>query len=398
MHEMAAADLLAGSGATGTPGVQGPAVDVVLPVYDEEQTLDRSVRILHAYLSERFPFTWRITIADNASTDGTWPIARRLAAELDGVRALHLDRKGRGLALRTVWANSDAPVVAYMDVDLSTDLDALLPLVAPLLSGHSDVAIGSRLASGSAVARFPKRELVSRTYNAILRVCFASRFRDAQCGFKAVRSDIARRLLPGIEDDGWFFDTELLLVAEHNDLRIHEVPVDWVDDPDSRVHVAGTAWHDLRGAARMARTFLSGRGRVELGDMARRPPDDDFGRGLVTFGIVGLVSTVISLAVFLLTRSALGAIGANALAVSTTFVANTWAHARYSAHRARPGWSAAFALYAVSLLLTSGALALVAAFGGGPGAEIVALVVTWNLAGVGRLALVRSWSGGARVR
>ena len=216
-------------------GAATPAVDVVLPVYDEAATLRRSVRLLHSYLSDRFPFSWRITIADNASTDETWSIAWRLEGELHGVRAVHLDRKGRGRALRSVWEASDAAVVAYMDVDLSTDLDGLLPLVAPLLSGHSDVAIGSRLAAGSSVARYPKRELISRSYNAILRVRFASRFRDAQCGFKAVRADVARVLLPHIEDDGWFFDTELLLLAEHNGLRIHEVPVDWVDDPDTRV-------------------------------------------------------------------------------------------------------------------------------------------------------------------
>ena len=125
----------------------GPAVDVVVPVLDEEADLDPSVRRLHAYLCERFPFTWRITIADNASRDGTPLVAARLAAELPGVRVVRLEEKGRGRALRAVWSASDAAVLAYMDVDLSTDLDALLPLVAPLLSGHSDLAIGSRLAA-----------------------------------------------------------------------------------------------------------------------------------------------------------------------------------------------------------------------------------------------------------
>ena len=136
--------------------------------------------------------------------------------------------------MRTAWTASDAQIVAYMDVDLSTDLDALLPLVAPLVSGHSDVAIGSRLAAGASVARRPKRELISRVYNLMLRAAFAARVTDAQCGFKAVRADVARLLVPEIADNGWFFDTELLLLAEHNGLRIHEVPVDWVDDSDSR--------------------------------------------------------------------------------------------------------------------------------------------------------------------
>jgi len=221
--------------------VVAPVVDVAVPVYNEERALDGSVRRLHAYLSAGFPFSWRITIVDNASTDGTWWCAARLARDLPGVRALHLDRKGRGLALRSAWASSDATVVAYMDVDLSTDLDALLPLVAPLVSGHSDVAIGSRLLPGAHVARRPKRELISRTYNGLLRTVLATRVHDMQCGFKAVRADVARRLLPAVDDDGWFFDTELLLLAERNGLRIHEVPVDWIDDHDSRVHVARTA-------------------------------------------------------------------------------------------------------------------------------------------------------------
>src|SRR3954453_19073383 len=229
----------------------GPAVDVVVPVYDEEADLDPSVRRLHAYLCERFPFTWRITIADNASRDGTPLVAARLAAELPGVRVVRLEEKGRGRALRAVWSASDATVLAYMDVDLSTDLDALLPLVAPLLSGHSDLAIGSRLARSARVVRGPKREVISRCYNAVLRVALRVRFSDAQCGFKAVRRDAADALLPAVRDDGWFFDTELLVLAQRRGLRIHEVPVDWVDDPDSRVDVVATALADLRGVARL---------------------------------------------------------------------------------------------------------------------------------------------------
>ncbi len=258
-----------------------PLVDVAVPVYNEERVLAASIERLHAYLSDEFPFSWRITIVDNASTDGTWLSATRLARDLPNVTARHLDRKGRGLALRSAWTGSDAVVLAYMDVDLSTDLDAFLPLVAPLLSGHSDLAIGSRLAPGSSVARAPKREIISRTYNLILRTVLATRVRDAQCGFKAVRSDVARRLLPAVEDDGWFFDTELLVLAEHNGLRIHEVPVDWIDDVDSRVHVTRTALDDLRGTARMVRTFATGRGNLELGATARATLDDDFGRRLV---------------------------------------------------------------------------------------------------------------------
>src|SRR5207237_2581476 len=226
-------------------------VDIVIPVYNEERDLVPSVRRLHACLEARFPFPTTITIVDNASTDATWPIAEYLAAELPNVRAIHLDAKGRGRALRTAWLSSEAAIVAYMDVDLPTDLDAPLPLVAPLMSGHSDVAIGSRLARGAHVRRGPKRELISRAYNFLLRLGLGAQFSDAQCGFKAITAVAARRLIPAVQDHAWFFDTELLVLAQRAGMRIHEVPVDWTDDPDSRVDIAKTAMDDLRGIFRM---------------------------------------------------------------------------------------------------------------------------------------------------
>ncbi len=385
-------------GALGTLGrrapsdVAAPIVDIVIPVYNETVALPAGVRRLHEYLARGFPFSWRVTIVDNGSTDGTWFVAGQLARELAGVRAVHLDAKGRGRALRSAWSASDAAVVAYMDVDLSTDLDALLPLLAPLVSGHSDLAIGSRLAPGASVARHPKREVISRAYNFLLRAVFATPVRDAQCGFKAVRADVARRLLPAIQDDEWFFDTELLLLARHNGLRVHEVPVDWVDDADSRVDVVRTARADLAGVVRMARQFWSGGGRVDLGDAARPALEDDFGRRLVTFSAIGCVSTCVSLVLFLLLHEPLGAVGANAVAVTATFVANTWANARFTARRSHAPWAAALAVYLGALALTTCALLGVAALGGGFGAEIVALIATWSVASFVRLALVSSWS------
>ena len=252
--------------------MNAPDVEIVIPVYNEEAALETSVRRLHEYLTDRFPLSWLITIADNASRDQTWGIANRLAYDLRGVHAVHLAEKGRGRALKATWSHSDAKVVAYMDVDLSTDLDALLPLVAPLVSGHSDMAIGTRLARDARVDRGRKREFISRSYNLILKLTLHNRFSDAQCGFKAVRADVARALLPLVEDDGWFFDTELLALAEHNGLRIHEVPVDWVDDTDSRVEVASTAREDLRGVWRVLRRFAAGEGVVSDGSLPRRRP------------------------------------------------------------------------------------------------------------------------------
>jgi len=178
-------------------------VDIVVPVYNEEAALEQSIRRLHRFLSESFPFAWRIVIADNASTDATPAIARSLRGKLRGIEYLRLERKGRGRALRAAWSRSEARVVAYMDVDLSTDLRALMPLVAPLLSGHSDVAIGSRLAHGARVVRGPKREIISRGYNRLLHATLRARFSDAQCGFKAMRADRAQILLPHVHDTGF---------------------------------------------------------------------------------------------------------------------------------------------------------------------------------------------------
>jgi glycosyltransferase involved in cell wall biosynthesis len=192
-----------------------------------------------------------ITIADNASVDGTLGVAKSLAAELEGVRVMHLDAKGRGRALKAAWLASEAAVVAYMDVDLSTDLKALLPLVAPLVSGHSQLATGSRLARGARTKRGPKREFISRAYMLVLRLSLGVGFTDAQCGFKAVRADVAKQLLPLVEDNTWFFDTELLVLAQRAGMRLHEVPVDWTDDPDSRVKIVKTALDDLRGVMRL---------------------------------------------------------------------------------------------------------------------------------------------------
>jgi glycosyltransferase involved in cell wall biosynthesis len=233
------------------PEVAPAAVEIVIPVYNEEHDLEQNVRLLRRYLDTRFPLRTVVTIADNASTDRTWPLAQRLATALPGVVAVHFEEKGRGLAVKNVWSHSDAQVVAYMDVDLSTGLNALLPLVAPLLSGHAEIAIGTRLAPGARVKRGAKREIISRGYNLILHTALRSRFSDAQCGFKAVRADVARELMPMVEDSSWFFDTELLVLAERAGLRIHEVAVDWVDDADSRVDIMSTAAADLRGVWRL---------------------------------------------------------------------------------------------------------------------------------------------------
>ncbi len=264
-----------GPGARTAPIPWKAQAEIVIPVRNEERDLGPAVRRLRAYCDDCFPFTARITIADNGSTDRTWARAQDLANELPLVRAARIERPSRGGALRSIWSGSDADVVAYMDVDLSTDLSALLPLVAPLVSGHSDVAIGTRLARGSRVVRGPKREIVSRCYNLLLHASLGTRFSDAQCGFKAVRADAAQSLLPLTTDTGWFFDTELLVLAERAGLRIHEIPVDWIDDPDSRVNLVATALGDLRGILRLGTGLARGTIVVpELRGAQPQPPGE----------------------------------------------------------------------------------------------------------------------------
>ena len=242
-------------------------LDVVIPVFNEEAQLADSVERVLDHL-HAMPWSFRVTIADNASTDQTALIARRLSHTHPEVTVVHLAEKGRGRALKRVWSASESDVLVYMDVDLSTDLAALLPLVAPLVSGHSDLAIGSRLSRASRVERGAKRELISRSYNLILRRALRARFSDAQCGFKAIRRSAARELLPLVEDNAWFFDTELLVVAERAGLRIHEVPVDWTDDPESSVDIVRTAIDDLKGVARLGRSLV--RGTLPLREIGER--------------------------------------------------------------------------------------------------------------------------------
>jgi glycosyltransferase involved in cell wall biosynthesis len=265
-----------------------PAVEIVIPVYNEQRALAASVRKLHRYMKREFTFEFRITIADNASVDATLAEARMLAGELADVEVLHLKRKGRGRALRAAWTRSDADVVAYMDVDLSTELSALPSLLVPLLQGRADVAIGSRLAPGAEVTRGLKRELISRSYNILLRASLGVHFSDAQCGFKAARRELVPTLLERVVDDEWFFDTELLYNAERCKLAIHEVPVRWVDDPDSRVQIVATARQDLRGIRRLRRAERRAVGHTEASSapaQARRAATADASFDLAGHGV-----------------------------------------------------------------------------------------------------------------
>jgi len=229
--------------------------NITIPVFNEEVRLTRCIPKLHSYLSSQWPYGYEIVIANNASTDRTQEIAEKFAREYSNVRILWLPEKGRGGALKKSWLEGGADVLTYMDVDLSTDLQAFLPLVQSIFSGEFDLAIGSRLLPGAVVQRGWKREIISRLYARLVKILFPAGFSDAQCGFKAISQNAARHLLPLVEDTGWFFDTELLLLAEKMGYRIFEMPVHWVDDPDSRVKIIPTILEDLKGLIRLRRSL-----------------------------------------------------------------------------------------------------------------------------------------------
>ncbi len=363
-------------------------LDVVIPVYNEEAQLGASVERVLAHL-RTMPWDFRITIADNASTDQTALIARRLSHAHREVTVVHLAEKGRGRTLKRVWSASESDVLVYMDVDLSTDLAALLPLVAPLVSGHSDLAIGSRLSPASRVERGAKREFISRSYNLILRRALRARFSDAQCGFKAIRRDAARELLPLVEDDAWFFDTELLVVAERAGLRIHEVPVDWTDDPDSSVDIVRTALEDLKGVARLGRSLV--RGTLPLREIGERlgRTSTEAGRGRLgmqvgIFLVIGVCSTVAYALLFLWLSTTMSSGWANFTALLVTAVANTAANRRFTFGVTGPRdvlrhQFQGLTIFAIGLTVTSGSLAALHSLGSTHrGAEVVVLT-TANL-------------------
>lgn len=228
------------------------SLDVVVPVYNEERDLPKSIACLHQFLQNNMAsYRWRIVIADNASTDGTLELARQLARQYPGVDFIHLPQKGRGRALRQAWLGSDADIVSYMDVDLSTDLATLPPLVKAIAEEGYDVATGSRLMRGSRVTRSFKREAISRIYNLMIKAMFFTRFHDAQCGFKALSRKAVQELVPLVQNQRWFFDSEILILAHQRGYRIKEIPVTWREDPGTTVKIAHTAAEDIRGLLRL---------------------------------------------------------------------------------------------------------------------------------------------------
>lgn len=245
---------------------------VVIPVLNEDKVLATSANLVAEYMSLNLNhYDWRVRIADNGSTDSTPEIANALTSQNDRFDYLRIEQKGRGRALKEAWMSSDADILCYMDVDLSSDITTLTELVTAITTEGYDIAIGSRLTRGSNVlGRPPHREFISRTYNLIIQAMFQIGFNDAQCGFKAITRKTANQLIPLVKDPAWFFDSELLILAEKNGYKIKELPVTWHDDPDSRVRLLSTSYHDLTGLLRLRFGGLRNASKL-LSDRSRSP-------------------------------------------------------------------------------------------------------------------------------
>lgn len=226
------------------------SVDIIIPVFNEEEVLPHTIASLTEFLSANLPNPWQVTIADNASTDNTRAVSEALCEKHPGVNYLHIPQKGRGRALKLAWLDSQADIVSYMDADLSTDISHFPQLIQALESG-SHIAVGSRLSKESQVSRGLKREFISRAYNRLINIMFFTGLPDAQCGFKAITKAAAEVIVPNIENDNWFFDTELLVIGSKRGFKIASVPVKWDDDPTSTVHVVNTAKEDIKGLLRL---------------------------------------------------------------------------------------------------------------------------------------------------
>lgn len=232
-------------------------VDVVIPVLNEAHVLAKSVETVREFLRQQLPCKWRVVVVDNGSTDSTDEVARKLVAQHANVQFLQLAQRGRGRALRHAWMQSTADIVGYMDVDLSTELAAVPRAVKALSEDGFDIAIGSRLMRESQTRRSVKREFISQAYNIFLKAVLWTRFSDAQCGFKFVTRDAVERIVPQIKDQSWFFDTEMLVLAEKQGYRVKDLPVIWMEDDDSRVKIVQTAWDDIKGVFRLRRLLWS---------------------------------------------------------------------------------------------------------------------------------------------
>jgi len=234
-------------------------IDIVIPAYNEEQILEKNVDKLISFLKDNFGYkNYKVIIVDNGSTDNTFAISQKLEKRYSKVTCLHLNQKGRGNALKKVWLESEADVVSYMDADLSTDLEAIPELVNSIIIDGYDIAVGSRLLPTSRVKRSLLRKSLSYIYNILIKNIFGFKeLSDAQCGFKALNKKVIKNVLPEVKNQNWFFDTELLILAQKNGFKIKYIPINWKDRPKTRVKIMDTIFEDIAGIWNLKRLLNS---------------------------------------------------------------------------------------------------------------------------------------------
>jgi glycosyltransferase involved in cell wall biosynthesis len=208
---------------------------LTVPAYNEENILEKNVNLILKYMGANFN-NFKIVIANNGSTDKTNDIAKKLAKDNNEILLITTKKRGKGLAIKNSWLKFDADIYAYMDADLSTSLRDFSKLINAIKEGN-DISIGSRYLKKSVVKRGLNRAIFSKLYNQLLALLFKTNVKDMQCGFKAVNEDIIKKHIPRIKDDSWFFDTELVIMAENQGYTIKEIPVSWKSNPESKLKI-----------------------------------------------------------------------------------------------------------------------------------------------------------------
>ncbi len=227
-------------------------VTIVLPVYNEEDKLERNTLKLLEFCKKNIRHPFEIVIADNNSKDKTREIAEKLSKKHKQINYLYINRKGRGIALKTAWKEYKADVNIYMDIDLATDLSALPRLIDEVVKGNN-VVVGSRYLRNSKIKRTPFRMLISKVYNLMVRAMFKTRIKDMQCGFKAVDKKTVDNVIPRTEDTQFFFDTELILTAEAMHYKVKEIPVKWKEGKDTKVDFVRTITNYIKSLIKLRR-------------------------------------------------------------------------------------------------------------------------------------------------
>lgn len=231
-------------------------VEFCLPIYNEEKIIEKNVlKIVNFCKEKNLPFNWRVIIVNNGSKDNSLAISQKLSADNKQIGYTTILEPGRGQALKKYWLTSNADVVAYMDADLAVSLNNIIDLINPFVNNEADLVIGSRMMPGATIKRSFIRELISQSCNILYRLIIGNNISDTQCGFKAIKTEVFKKIAPYIEDNKWFFDTEIISFTHHLGYKIKEVPVNWeenrYDERKSKVNLLKDSFIHLKNLLRL---------------------------------------------------------------------------------------------------------------------------------------------------